>query len=321
VSEPDRRPTGAHEVERAILVRIAAGTFPSGARLPTCERLAAELGVNKNTVSKAYRALATRGYLRTLAGRGTFVLKRPPKLDPADALADVASLLALVVQEAKLAGIGREQFQAIVEETAARYYDRASVRVGFVECNRLDATTLSRDLQVALGLPVEPLLIDDVTADAERYLHSYDILAVNLSHLVMVEDRLRQAAGPGTAELVALLLPPDPESLTQVARLRPGTRLGIVCDLAGTLQSLSGLASAYNPGIRISGALTDDQRALGRLVRSVDVILVTASASAALNAQQPRVPTIGVSFKVDERSVQQLADRVAHRQRHARPAA
>jgi DNA-binding transcriptional regulator YhcF (GntR family) len=307
--------TSAREIEKAILIRIAAGAFPQGTRLPTCEQFAAELRVNKNTVSKAYRSLAVRGYLRTAAGRGTFVVKRPPKVDSAAARSDVASLLALVVQEAKLSGIGREEFQTIVDETTARYYDGASVRVGFIECNRLDATTLSRDLQMALSLPVEPLLIEDVVADVKRYMCGYDILAVNLSHLVVVEDSLRQVEGPDTAEIVALLLPPDPESLTQVARLRPGTRLGIVCDLGGTLHSLSGMVAAYNPGIRTVGALSNDDRAVRKLIRTVDVILVTPSASEALNGYEPRVPLISVSFKVDDRSVQQLAARISERQR------
>lgn len=310
-----RRATSAYEVEKAILVRIAGGSFPPDTRLPTCEQFATELGVNKNTVSKAYRSLVGRGYLRTTAGRGTFVVRRPPPADPTAALSDVSSLLALVVQEAKLAGIVREQFQALVDQTTARYYDRTSLRIGFIECNRLEATTLSRDLQVALSLPVEPLLIENVVAEPERYMRDYDVLAVNLSHLVVVEDVLRQFDSPGAAEIVALLLPPDPESLIQVARLRPGTRLGIVCDLVGTLHSLSGMVAAYNPGVRISSALTTDHRALRALIKAVDVILVTPSANAALNAYAPKVPLISVSFKVDDRSVQRLAERVAARQR------
>ncbi len=312
--------TTAHELERAILVRIAAGTYAPNSRLPTCEQLAAELGVNKNTVSKAYRALAARGFLRTTAGRGTFVLQRPVKAvqDPSAALTELSSLLALVVQEAKLAGLGREQFQDVVDQITARYYDRATPRVGFVECNRLDATTLSRDLQVGLGVPVEPLLIEDVIADPEQYMSRYDVLAVNLSHLGQLEDGVRFAHG---ADIVGLLVPPDPDSLTQVARLSGGRRLGIVCDIGGTLQTLTGMVGGVNPGLRIVGALASDDRALRRLLKSVDVILATPSATAALNAYQPNVPVIGLSFKVDERSVQQVAQRIAGRARQALPAA
>jgi GntR family transcriptional regulator len=114
--------TTAHEVEKTVLLRLAGGAYSSDSRLPTCEQFAAELGVNKNTVSKAYRALATRGYLRATAGRGTFVVKRPAGVDASAALEELTSLVELVVQEAKLAGLDREQFRALVEQISARYY-------------------------------------------------------------------------------------------------------------------------------------------------------------------------------------------------------
>ena len=315
--------TTAHELEKAILLRIARGTYAPNSRLPTCEQLAAELGVNKNTVSKAYRSLAGRGYLRTTAGRGTFVLKRPAKSvhDASATLAELSSLLALVVQEAKLAGLGREQFKDVVDEITARYYDPAAPRVAYVECNRVDATTLSRDLQLALGVSVEPLLIEDVLADPVLAMSTYEVLAVNLTHLVQVEDRLRRALPADGAEIVALLVPPDPDSMTQVARLSAGTRLGIVCDLSGTLQTLTGMVGGFNPGLRVVGALASDDRAVRRLLKLVDVVLVTPSATEALTAYQPHVPLISLSFKVDERSLQQLAQRIAGRARRTLPAA
>jgi len=308
-----RRPTSWTDVEKAILLRIVSGVYSPGAQLPSCEQLAAELGANKNTISKAYRSLAERGYLRTRAGSGTFVIRRPGHADAGRALTnqavdDVANLLALVVQEAKLAGLQRQQFVTLVDETIARFYDPVRPRVGYIDCNRLDATTLSRDLQVALSHPIEPLLIEDVVSRPEHFMASFHVLAANLSHLAAVEQALSAAVPSGGAEIIGLLVPTDPESLTQVARLRPGTHLGVVCDLDATLQALGGLVRGYNPGIEVSACLSDDEAALGRLVERVDVLLVTPSASGRVRALEPRVPIIAVSFKPDERSVQQLGN-------------
>jgi hypothetical protein len=102
-------------------------------------------------------------------------------------------------------------------------------------------------------------------------------------------------------------VPTDPESLTQVARLRPGTRLGIVCDLPPTLAALGGLVRGYNPSIFPTSCLSGDEAALRRLLDESDVLLVTPSASARVRSFEPSVPIIEVSFKPDERSVQQLA--------------
>ena len=78
-----RRPVTWSEVERAILLRIARKEYTPGQQIPTCEALAAELGANKNTVSKAYRSLAQRGYLLTRAGFGTFISRRPAPVSTA----------------------------------------------------------------------------------------------------------------------------------------------------------------------------------------------------------------------------------------------
>src|SRR5215207_8252061 len=200
-----RRTSSWTEVEKAILLRIVSGVYEPAQQLPSCERLAAEVGANKNTVSKAYRSLAERGYLRTRAGSGTFVARRPARADSDRALADIANLLALVVQEAKMAGLQRQQFVTLIDDTVARFYDPVRPRVGFIDCNRLDATTLSRDLQVALSHPVEPLLIDEVTARPAEYMREYHILAINLSHLAAVEQAVRETVPEGGAEIIGLL--------------------------------------------------------------------------------------------------------------------
>ena len=313
----ERRPTSARDVEKAILFRIASGSYAPTDRLPTCEQLGAELGVNKNTVSKAFRALASRGYLQTIAGRGTFVAKRHARIDSATATAEVSRLLALAAQEAKLGGLDRQQFQEMVDETSGRAFGQTSARVGFVECNRRDAVTLSRELQAAISHPVEPVLLDEIAADPEQCATTYDILAVNLSHLLALEDGLRPASQAERPEVVGLLIPPDPESLIQVARLPAGTRLGIVCDLPGTLSALSGMVSSINHSIEIVSGLSDDEPALREVARKAGAILVTSSARDRLAALEPRVPLIEVTFRVDERSVQQLAEQVRERLRIA----
>jgi DNA-binding transcriptional regulator YhcF (GntR family) len=303
---PERRPSSWTEVEKAILLRIVSGVYQPGQQLPSCEQLASEVGANKNTVSKAYRSLAERGYLRTRAGSGTFVARRPARADSDRALTDIANLLALVVQEAKMAGLQRQQFLTLIDDTVAQFYDPVRPRVGFIDCNRLDATTLSRDLQVALSHPIEPLLIDEIVAHPAEFMARFHILAMNLSHLAAVEQVLRASVPEGGAEIIGLLVPTDPESLTQVARLRPGTRLGVVCDLAATLEALGGLVRGYNPGIAATSCLSDDEASLRELLDGVDVLLVTPSASARVRGCEPSAPIIEVSFKPDERSVQQL---------------
>lgn len=58
---------------------IAAGRLPPGERVPPSRELAEDLGLSRNTVSRAYETLAAAGLLQGHVGRGSFVsaLGRP----------------------------------------------------------------------------------------------------------------------------------------------------------------------------------------------------------------------------------------------------
>ena len=56
------------------VVRLASlGVLKSHTKLPPVRVLATELGINPNTVSKAYNMLETDGYIYSTVGRGSFV--------------------------------------------------------------------------------------------------------------------------------------------------------------------------------------------------------------------------------------------------------
>ncbi len=63
----------AADVERAV----SAGTLEPGRQLPPMRELAAELGVNPNTVAAAYRILRERGVIETAGRKGSRVRPRP----------------------------------------------------------------------------------------------------------------------------------------------------------------------------------------------------------------------------------------------------
>ncbi|MGB1253706.1 MAG: PLP-dependent aminotransferase family protein [Candidatus Promineifilaceae bacterium] len=58
---------------------ILSGRLRTGTRLPPTRALALELGVSRNTVSKAYTQLLTEGYLESRVGSGTHVTRTLPE--------------------------------------------------------------------------------------------------------------------------------------------------------------------------------------------------------------------------------------------------
>ena len=69
--------TGAEAIASDVEEAISVGALPPGAELPPIRELAAQLGINANTVAAAYRLLRERGAVETAGRRGTRVRNRP----------------------------------------------------------------------------------------------------------------------------------------------------------------------------------------------------------------------------------------------------
>jgi GntR family transcriptional regulator len=61
---------------------ISDGELSPGEQLPTTRQLAVQLGINFNTVARAYRYLDQEGLISTQPGRGTFVLENSRRNPP-----------------------------------------------------------------------------------------------------------------------------------------------------------------------------------------------------------------------------------------------
>jgi DNA-binding transcriptional regulator YhcF (GntR family) len=94
---------------------IAAGRLAEGDELPPVRQLAADLGINLNTVARAYRELTDAGLLASARGRGTIVIATierasGPKVEERKR---IAAGIAAALSDAKLAGLTREAAQAM----------------------------------------------------------------------------------------------------------------------------------------------------------------------------------------------------------------
>ncbi|MEE6163558.1 MULTISPECIES: FadR/GntR family transcriptional regulator [unclassified Mycolicibacterium] len=71
-SQVQRHPLAA-QAAQLLLIRIRAGEWPLGHRLPGETTLAAQLGVGRSTLREAIRELAGKGVLESRQGAGVFV--------------------------------------------------------------------------------------------------------------------------------------------------------------------------------------------------------------------------------------------------------
>ncbi len=62
-----------------VIKLASAGVIKPNDKIPPVRVLATQLGINPNTVAKAYRDLETRGYIYSTVGRGSFLTDKLTK--------------------------------------------------------------------------------------------------------------------------------------------------------------------------------------------------------------------------------------------------
>src|SRR4029450_1842399 len=145
------------DIERIVLLRISTGVYRARNRIPNCKELAKELGANKNTVSKAYQARAEQCFLTPRGGPAPFVTNRPPSALGSHAATELGKSLEQVIRQASLVGLLEPEFRRLMDAKIERIYRRSQARVGFIDCNPLDAGILAEQLKDIISYPVEPV--------------------------------------------------------------------------------------------------------------------------------------------------------------------
>lgn len=114
----------ADQLVSGLRCAIARREVRTGDALPTVRQLAADLGINMNTVSRAYRALEATGLVSTVRGRGTVVAAEQERgaADPAGARAALAQSLRNALADLRLAGLDRGDASALIEEELSQIW-------------------------------------------------------------------------------------------------------------------------------------------------------------------------------------------------------
>lgn len=103
---------------------IACGELRTGDELPPVRQLAADLGINLNTVARAYRELTEAGLLASTRGRGTVVIATVEHLNGVDPAAreQLAAAIGAALTDAKIAGLTETETRHLVETELRRLW-------------------------------------------------------------------------------------------------------------------------------------------------------------------------------------------------------
>ena len=107
------------QIENHVQFAIASARMKAGDQLPSVRELSERLGVNPNTVAKAYRDLEVMGLLYTRRGMGVFVNKGVEAKCREECRKRIISRMHEVVAEAKASGMQQKDILEVVDKSYA----------------------------------------------------------------------------------------------------------------------------------------------------------------------------------------------------------
>lgn len=102
------------QIYRSVITLGAAGAFGESGQLPSVRAVAKELGVNPNTVQKAYSMLERDGLIHSMPGKGSFLTQPQAAVDKRRQ--DAISRATAALTEALACGVPREELARILAQ-------------------------------------------------------------------------------------------------------------------------------------------------------------------------------------------------------------
>lgn len=104
------------QLKTSVIQLALSGVLKPDDRLPPVRALALQLGINPNTVAKAYKMLETEGYTYSVTGKGSFISEKLSGQAPKQ---QITRRLGELIQSARSSGITEAQMHEMVTQLYA----------------------------------------------------------------------------------------------------------------------------------------------------------------------------------------------------------
>lgn len=217
------------QIYEHIVDQIRAHLLEPGDQLPTETSLSKSLKISRNTVGMAYQRLEQDGFVESTPGRGTFVTHGASATSaPATNKKDrIGRLLDLAIEEVLSVGMSLDDYSTLFKRHLSKQRKKIrSSRICFIECNDEQLLIFADDINREIGISITPILLENFrkkAPDSMAILHKADIILTSVYHssevVTLLPDRRIDVVG----------LHPQLDSLIQIAKLPPDSRIGLVC--------------------------------------------------------------------------------------------
>jgi DNA-binding transcriptional regulator YhcF (GntR family) len=302
------------QLKDLIRYQISTGTLRYKQQLPTVHGLAKQIGINFETVRKAYKELESEGLVATKRGVGTYVSgsavsKQLTRI--VDSKPEAVESIRTSIRESLQTGATPAAIKQMIDEVHSELVrENNSWFVSFAECNWFQAREVSEVLKGVLGLDVRPILLKDLRNEIEKHgEHDRRMSAVITTGFHI--DEVRRTIGDRPVEIEFVITNMSPETRRKLEAYPKTARFGFICRDAASQDFYQSMLTA-ELGIKseMVSCTLNEKAKVARLLNSVDVLLVSPSVYETVREMAPRkLHVFNVLDRVDPMSLKVLKDR------------
>lgn len=111
------------QIKEQFKSAILAGEIKEGELLPSIRTLAKELKISVITTTRAYQELEQEGFVRSVQGKGCFVLPTNTEIMREKLLQEIEESILEGIKKANIARISEEEFRSLIDVLIKEAYN------------------------------------------------------------------------------------------------------------------------------------------------------------------------------------------------------
>jgi DNA-binding transcriptional regulator YhcF (GntR family) len=310
---------------------ISTGTIQADHQLPPVTALARDLGINFETVRKAYKELERYGLISMKRGQGSFITLPNSPLTPTNSktnqkskengdeelMEETKSLIRRCLKNAISVAEVKNLVALAVDEVAN---EGSQPSVIFTECNQLQVREISQTLIRHLNLNVRPILLQDLkeelSALSPEECHAMSVITTGF-HI----NEVRSTIGDMPIDVDVLIMNMSQETRRSLDAIGKNGKIGFICrDQESALLYKDLLKMELdNSDLELTTCTIAETDKVKNMIDSVDMLLVSPPVYEEIKRQAPPdLPVSNVFDRVDAMSLRVIKDRILGSNGHAK---
>jgi len=214
------------QIIEQITLQIKNGSLKPGEKLPSERELAAQTGISRSTIKKAYEELERNKVIEVVQGSGSFVSKQQDVVEEGRKERAIKLIDELLTELENMKFSYREISIFIDLRIAEREEELKKIKIAAVDCNPEALSIYKKQLAYISRVEIYTFLLSDVISfkRSEDILENFDIILTTSTHYKELCELIPQLSD----RIMRVVVSPSRQTIIDLATIPENARLCVL---------------------------------------------------------------------------------------------